>query len=395
MDASQSPLKVQTEHGDVSVATRAEIQQNPAWRQAFANRHKDHRYYEIVEETLHQGFEHRYFVLEDKSGNTRAIQPFFLLDQDLLQGSGGFGRFVDRTIRRGFPRCLKARTLMVGCAAGEGHLDYTDPEAGAWVSRCLHAALKQHARNAKAALVVLKEFPSEYRGVLSTFARNGYARVPSLPMIRLNIRFDSFETYMSKVLSKVTRKNLRRKFRAAAESAPIEMSVVDDVSPYAEELYPLYLQVYERSALHFEKLTPEFLRRLGRDMPDKARFFIWRQNGKAIAFSICLIHGDSLHDEYLGLDYSVALDLHLYFVTLRDVLQWAMERGYHWYCSTSMGYDPKLHMRCELAPLDLYVAHTSPIANFFLRRILPWMEPTRGDKTLKQFPNYNAVWGDA
>src|SRR5581483_7598475 len=140
--------------------------------------------------------------------------------------------------------------------------------------------------------------------------------------------------------------------------------------------HPLYLQVYERSKLHFEKLTKEYLCDLGRRMPDKARFFIWRQEGKAVAFSICLVHGDTIYDEYLGLDYSVALDRHLYFVTLRDIVQWGMDRGYKWYVSSALNYDPKLHLKCELVPLDLYVLHTSPIINFFMRRVLPWLEPT-------------------
>ena len=212
-------------------------------------------------------------------------------------------------------------------------------------------------------------------------------------MVRLNIAYKDFEEYMTKALSKVTRKNLRRKFKAAAESDPIEMTVVQDLTPHVDEVYPLYLQVFERSTLHFEKLTKEFLCRLGREMPDKARFFIWRQKGRAIAFSLCMLQGDSIYDEYVGLDYSIALDLHLYHYTLRDIIQWGMDHGCKWYCSSAMGYDPKLHLRCELLPLDLYVRHTFPLANLFLHRILPWLEPTRGDKTLQQFPNYDSVWG--
>ena len=160
-----------------------------------------------------------------------------------------------------------------------------------------------------------------------------------------------------------------------------------------DEVYPLYLQVYQKSPLQFEKLTKDYLRRLGREMPDKARFFLWRQNGKAVAFSVCLVNGDTLYDEYLGLDYAVALDLHLYFYTLRNIVSWAMAHGYKWYCSSALNYDPKLHLKCELVPLDLYVAHTSAVANFFLRRILPLLEPTRNDKTLSKFPNFAAVWG--
>lgn len=212
-----------------------------------------------------------------------------------------------------------------------------------------------------------------------------------MPMTRLNIVYDNFDDFVARRLSKPTRKNLRRKLRAA-DGARIELQVLDDVSPYVDEIYPLYLAVYERSPLHFEKLTKEFLRELGRRMPDSVRFFIWRQNGKAIAFSLCMVHGDSIYDEYLGLDYSVAFDLHLYFYTLRDIINWAIEHGLQWYVSSALNYEPKLHLRCELAPLDLYVKHTSPLMNAVMKRVLPLLEPTRNDPVLHRFPNFAEVW---
>ena len=50
-------------------------------------------------------------------------------------------------------------------------------------------------------------------------------------------------------------------------------------------------------------------------------------------------------------------------------------------------------LRCDLAPLDLYVAHTSPIVNAFMKRLLPLLEPTRNDPVLHRFPNFREVWG--
>src|SRR5262249_4747320 len=157
---------------------------------------------------------------------------------------------------------------------------------------------------------------------------------------------------------------------------------------------PLYVQVYERSHLHFEKLSPEFLSELGHRMPDRARFFVWRQNGKVIAFNLCLVHEDTLYDEYLGLDYTVALDLHLYHYTMRDVADWAIPNGYRWSLSNGLNYDPKLHLRTVLEPLDPYVRPTSGIANAILKIALPLLEPTRYDKTLRRFPNYRDLWGE-
>ena len=48
-----------------------------------------------------------------------------------------------------------------------------------------------------------------------------------------------------------------------------------------------------------------------------------------------------------------------------------------------------------LVPLDLYVCHTSRLLNPILKKVLPWIEPTRGDKTLAKFPNADALWADA
>jgi predicted N-acyltransferase len=384
-------VRLSTSGGSVYVATRRQLEEVAVWDRAFQQQRKDRRYYEIVEDTIRQGFEYRYFVLEDKAGDVRAVQPFFLLQQDLLQGSGPRVTKAVKKIRKMFPKFLTLRTLMVGCAAGEGHLDQ-DEEDHAWIATQLHEALTRYARQVKAPMVVLKEFRSEYRQALRRFASNGYTRVPSLPSIRLHLPYADFEDYMAKALSKATRKDLRRKFKDT-ENAGITMEVVHDLTPYVDELYPLYLEVFERSDLHFEKLTKEYFCRLGQEMPDKLRFFIWRQQGQAIAFSVCMVNGDEIHDEYVGLDYSVALDLHLYFMTLRDVLEWSMKNGYKWYYSTAMGYEPKLRLKCELVPLDLYVTHTLPPVNFILKKVLPLLEPTRNDPTLRKFANYPDVWG--
>jgi predicted N-acyltransferase len=153
------------------------------------------------------------------------------------------------------------------------------------------------------------------------------------------------------------------------------------------------LQVHERSPLKFETLTKDYFCRLSREMPERTRFFIWRQNGRIIAFSLCLVHGDEIHDEYLGMDYRVALDLHLYFYTLRDIISWALEQKLRYYCSTPLNYDPKLHLKCLLVPLDLYVRHTTSLINPIFRRVVKYLEPTRHDPVLRQFPNAHALVG--
>src|SRR6266496_5332561 len=382
----QRGAPIRLSHGVVKVLTLAELQNCGAWRRAFQNKCQDHRYYEIVEETLQNDFEHHYLLLEDSSGNARAIQPVFFVRQNLVEGVPGKIRSVVDVIRKLFPRFLAMRVLMVGCGAGTGDLGGCDQRDKAWVANALRASLLTYARRNKASLVVLKDFPANYRSAVETFALSGYTRIPSMPMTRLPLRYENWDEYF-RTLSKATRKDLRRKFRKAERAPKIEMEIVTDVAPYIDEIYPLYLQVHERSSLKFETLTKSYFRAIGQRMPDRTRFFIWRQSGKIVAFSFCLVCDDAVYDECIGLDYRVALDLHLYFYTLRDIISWALQQGLKYYYSNPLNYEPKLHLDCELVPLDLYVMHTNSLVNPIFRHLIKYLGPTRHDPVLQRFPN--------
>ena len=117
------------------------------------------------------------------------------------------------------------------------------------------------------------------------------------------------------------------------------------------------------------------------------RYFLWRQEGRLVAFSLCLVHDGVIYDEYLGLDYRIALDLHLYFVTFRDVLTWALSQGLKSYCSTPLSYDPKFHLGFDLAPLDLYFALPWPWMNVLAQPFMRYMSPTRAEPVLASFAN--------
>ncbi len=373
-------------NGIAKIVSRTALQNCDAWERAFQNKCKDHRYYEIADETLDGNFEHYYFVLEDDSGNVRAVQPVFFVRQNLVEGVPGRIRSLVDFVQEKFPRFLTMRVLMVGCAAGAGDLGACDEKDESWAAKALHVSLGSYARQNGASLIILKDFPAKYRSALEPFRSNGYVRIPSMPMTRLALHYQNWDEYF-RTLSKATRKDLCRKFRKAERAPKIDVGIVTDITPYIDEIYPLYLQVHERSPLKFETLTKDYFRAIGQRMPERARFFIWRQSGKIVAFSFCLVCDDTIYDECIGLDYTVALDLHLYFYTLRDIISWSLQQGLKYYYSNPLNYGPKLHLRCELVPLDLYVRHTSALLNPIFRRIIKYLGPTRHDPFLRKFPN--------
>ena len=373
--------------GVAKVVTLADLKNCDAWKRAFQNKCQNHRYYEIVEETLLKNdFEHHYLQLEDDSETVRAIQPVFFVRQNLVEGVPGKVRSVVDGIRKIFPRFLTMRVLMVGCGAGTGDLGVCDEEDQAWMANALRTSLQTYASQNKASLVVLKDFPATYRSALETLRSHDYARIPSMPMTRLPLSYENWEEYF-RTLSKATRKDLRRKFRKAGDAPKIEMELVSEIAAFIDEIYPLYLAVHERSPMKFETLTKDYFLAVAHRLPERARFFIWRQSGKIVAFSFCLVCGDAIYDECIGLDYSVALDLHLYFYTLRDIITWALQQQLKYYYSNPLNYEPKLHLDCELVPLDLYVRHTSALLNPIFRRVIKYLGPTRHEPILKRFPN--------
>jgi len=386
-------ITVATSFGRAVVANRVPEVDARTWAAGLAHQANDHRYYELTHDSLGHQFEHYYLLLQDHAGKTRAIQPFLIVNQDLVTGMPKAIRRAMDGIRQRFPSTLVMRMLMVGCAAGEGHL-VRDNITGSveWVAQALSEALQPVARGFKAAMIVMKDFPKAYRKALRPFRRSGYARVPSMPGSRLDLNFKNFDDYLQTKLSHKTRKNLRSKYRKAAAGPALTMEVVTDIEPHIDELFPLYAQVLERSQYKFEELTKSYFVQLGRRMGDRAFFFIWRQNGKAVAFSSCAGHDGVLRDHYIGLDYKVALDAHLYFVTFRDIVTWAIENNYHSYYSAPLNYEPKYHLRHDLVPLDLYVRTSWDWINPFFRAVVPYLEPTRYDPMIRKFANAHELW---
>ena len=382
-DFGSDALRFRTSAGDAWVVTSTFRIPEELRRAAFARRNKDFRYYELLEETLREQFDFRFFVLHDEASGEWALQPFFFVNQDLLAGLPKPIRSFFTPIRKMWPRFLSLRMMMVGCAAGEGELDH----AGAWLADALREAIDAYRPHGKASLILLKDFPSMYREALDPFTRNGYQRAPSMPAARLELDFADFEEYMTGKLSKVFRKNLRRKLRASEGEAPITMEALTDATHLVDEIYPLYRQTFERSDFKFEELNKEYFALIGQRLPDRVRYFVWRQNGRIIAFNLCLVQDGMLHDLDVGLDYSVALDLHMYFVTWRDVIQWCLRNGVTMYHTGPLNYDPKLHLKLSLAPQDLYVRHNSALINPIFKLAIKYLEPTRHDPVIKRFAN--------
>src|SRR5579885_1346873 len=111
-------MQITTSFGPARVVSWSREIDPAIWKNAFSQCAKDHRYYEITEQTLGAQFEHRYLVLENARSRKTAVQPLFFVDQNLAEGVPLPLRKIITWPRRFFPRWLKTRMLCAGCCAG-------------------------------------------------------------------------------------------------------------------------------------------------------------------------------------------------------------------------------------------------------------------------------------
>ncbi len=355
------------------------------WCAAFGDSHKDFAYYQLIEETMTTGFTYRYLLLLDEKQNAIALQPLIIVDQDLAATTRSTIARAVAFVRKAWARFLRTRMLMAGCLVGDHKPGVIAPANPKHAAALLAEALMIYARRQKISLVSLKDFPAKMRAELTPFVRANYTRLASFPPLMLDLNFASFDEYMQTRLSRTTRKGLRRKLRETAESSPpITMEVLSNCTEVIDEIYPLYLQVADRAPVEFEIFSREYFLEAGKRLQDRHRYFIWRRGGKAIAFSFCTIWQNAIYDNDIGLDYAVAHELNLYYLTFHDLIAWALEHGLTEYHCAPFNYDPKLHLRLVPVDVDLYVRHRSTIINAVLKLVAPWFAPANSDPALRR-----------
>lgn len=372
--------------GSVCVYEHAADVAPEIWEAAYGDSHKDFEYYRLIEETMNRDFVYRYMVLLDNNQHPVALQPLILVWQDLAASANSFAARIVRGIRLLRPNFLRAWLLLAGCLVGEatiGLLDSADPLE---VTGMLSLGLMVFARREKIPLVTIKDTPSKQRALLEPLLRDGFTRLAGFPPMDLPLDFATFEEYLTRRLGRITRKGLRRKLRKAERATPaLTFEVLEDCSGVIDEIYPLYLNVTRRSPVDFEIFTREYFLEAGRRMPGRFRYFLWRRDGRIVAFSFCAVWGDTIYDNDIGLDYEFAHDLNLYYVTFRDVINWALSQGLKRYRSGPFNYDPKFQLRLKPEETDIYVRHVSPWLNKLISWIAPWFAPTKVEPSLRSY----------
>ena len=321
------------------------------WGRVFPDVLEGYYFFKTLDESGFEQFAFYYILVYERKRLVGAA-PCFLMDYSMDTSVDGPLRRLSNTMKRAWPNLFSIKTLVCGIPMGQGQMGLAgDPPA---VLGAILRRMEQIARKTRAHVLAFKDFNRSYAPVLDPLLNEGFLKIDGLPTTELPLGFSDFDEYL-KTLSGATRYDLRRKFKKVA-AAQIESTVVDALDDKTlEEAYRLYLQMVEKHEMGFEVVPIGFFKRISQNMPREVKYFLWRVDGKLVAFIFCLVSDALLMDCYLGLDYAVAREYHLYFVKFRDVMNWCMVRGIKKYDMGYTGYEPKRRLGFDLVPLYLYV----------------------------------------
>lgn len=180
------------------------------------------------------------------------------------------------------------------------------------------------------------------------------------------IDFENIDQYLAKQ-SKLRRKDLRKKLKKKSE---LEIKEIKTGSFFnnkdlLESMYSLYLNVFEQSKYHFDKLSFDFFKDILTSQNDGIVFLYYRDL-KLIGYNICFVHNKNLIDKYVGFAYPEARDFNLYFVSWFVNLEYAIRHNLKNYIA---GWtDPEV--KAYLGASFTLTKHAVFIRNSILRKIL-------------------------
>lgn len=348
------------------------------WDALFEGTPEGYDYLRAVEAAGLDGFRWRYVLVEEQ-GRLLAAAPAFLTEYALETTLTGPGRRMAEALRQILPSALTLRLACVGSPCTEtlplGFAPEVPEPARTALLGALLTAFEAAARDARCALLGLKDIRASQAALWGAAAGPlGYRSVSGQPVACLDIDFPNVQAYLGR-LSAATRKDMRRKLRAADA---VRIEVTGDVAPVLDRLMALYRQTRDRAELTFEELTAAYFQGVLERMPDRAFCVLYWREGDLLAANLLLQDGDTLLDKFFCMDATQGRALNLYFLSWFTNVRLCLERGLGRYQAGQGAYDNKLRLGCRLERTAIHFRHRNALVNGGLRLVAPLLaaDPT-------------------
>ncbi len=347
------------------------------WERIYPDVFESYSFFKTLDECLLEQFEFIYIAIYEAE-ELVGVAPCFLMNYPLETTIQGFFKTFILKLKKFFPHFLELKALVCGLPMGQGRMGLAKKPSA--VFAIISTTLKSLAQARGISVVAFKDFDMSYDTWLDPLQDQGYFKFESLPSTEMDVRFESFDQYL-KSLSRVSRDGLKRKLKKI-NKFPIQMEVVRRLSEdESDAVYILYRQTIDKHTdLSFEIMPRNFFKIISDHMSKETRYFLWRLDGKIVAFALCFVSDECLVDYYLGLDYSIANDYHIYFARFCDLVKWCIENKIPKYEMGNTGYEAKRRFGFKFIRIFGYVKHCNRFINPFFHWLCKLLKPENYDE---------------
>lgn len=307
---------------------------------------EDARYHRAFQAAGLPDFRFGYLIVR-RSGVQLAVLPYFVMNFQVNT------MLPDGWLKRSL-NWLRFNIACVGHPSTDlGHLD-GEPTADV-------LAAANRVLQTKARLVA-------YKGFGPDMPLPGFVRVPGMPVAVLQVRPDYWTALPAK-----RRHNLKTRLKNAQglrleeqEGMPAEL---------VDRVYALYLKTYERAAVKFELLNPQYFVATG---PVSRYLFFYHQD-ELVGFMQLICKHPRMVVRYIGMDYVHSERHGLYFAMFLRAIDVCLREGFTEMESGATSYAYKRLFGSELAQTWVYYRHTNPVLNWVLGKIGFLLEPSEDE----------------
>jgi predicted N-acyltransferase len=162
--------------------------------------------------------------------------------------------------------------------------------------------------------------------------------------------------------SKASRKDLRRKMRASQEVKVIRSQ---NISPFLDRIYKLYLETVARGPVSFGVHKRLFFEKICERVPG-SEYTLYFVQEELVAFNLLVVKQEAMVDKYFCMDYELGRKYNMYVLSWLENVRACVERKIPFYYAGQGAEKTKAHLGATLIPGFILFKHRQPVIDRFL-----------------------------
>jgi len=206
--------------------------------------------------------------------------------------------------------------------------------------------------------------------LMDSLKEKGFEIIYGEALAYITVNFKSIDEFINR-FSKSRKKTFKRKLRAKLDLTIDHIPTGDEFfnEENVQYFYDLYLNVYNNSSIHFDKLTLNFFRSILQNPSSGGIVFVYKHEDKIIGYTINFSTGDLFNYKYIGLVYPISRKFNLYYVTWFDHLDYCIKNNIKLYIAGWTDPEIKSFLGSEFTFTFQAIYISNPVIRFIFKKM--------------------------